>query len=184
MSHNKQSAQAKPQHTPQTGQEHGHVHQAQEHEQHDRNQIGNEKHQAGEVKKNESHNPSRNQHTAPDATGTTIYIDSKPYHVGSDTFSGADLRKLLSPPIGPDMNIFRVVSGTGDDIKLSDADMIAVNMRASNQGRHFFSDTIVPSKDTVARKAYFIYLNEGSQQGHDAENWAKAEAQVDTRAQK
>lgn len=179
MNHKKSSGKSQQPHT-QTGQEFGHVHQAQDREQHDRNQLGNETHKSGEVKSNEKHNQPQ-KHTALDATGMTIYIDHNPYHVASDTFSGADLRKMLSPPIGADRDIFRVVSGTGDDIKLDDSDVIAVNMRASNEGRHFFSDTIIPTKDAVARKAYFIYLNDGSKPGRDAQNWAEAESQIDPR---
>jgi hypothetical protein len=119
----------------------------------------------------------------PESNGVTIYINRTPYRTANAEFSGADLRSLSNPPIGPDQDIFRVVSGKGDDIKLSDTDVIAVNMRAQ-QGRHFFSDTIVPSKDALARRAYAIYLEEGSQPGHDAENWSKAEAELDTRSKK
>jgi hypothetical protein len=130
------------------------------------------------VNANESHTPAGQQHAAHEKTGVTIYIDRKPYHIASATFTGAELRNLVVPPIGADKVIFRVVSGKGDDIRIADADTIAVNMRETNQGRHFFSDTVIPSKDEIARRAYFIYQQEGSQPGHDAENWAKAEAQV------
>ena len=33
-----------------------------------------------------------------------------------------------------------------------------------------------PSPDEVARKAYFIYLNEGSPEGHNVQHWLDAEA--------
>ena len=35
-----------------------------------------------------------------------------------------------------------------------------------------------PSADEVARKAYFSYVNEGSQPGHDVQHWLAAEAQL------
>jgi Protein of unknown function (DUF2934) len=34
------------------------------------------------------------------------------------------------------------------------------------------------SQDEVARRAYFTYLNHGSQQGHDVQHWLQAEAQL------
>ena len=34
------------------------------------------------------------------------------------------------------------------------------------------------SRDEVARKAYFIYLNQGCPQAHDVQHWLEAEAQV------
>ncbi|HLX65230.1 MAG TPA: DUF2934 domain-containing protein [Planctomycetota bacterium] len=176
---NKQPGQVHQEHTPQTGQEHGHVRQVQERERHDPNHLGYEEHRPGQIGTNEPH-------TTPikalgKKSGVTIYIDHNPYHADMEKLTVAELRKLANPPIGPDKNLFRVVSGKGDDIQLDDADVIAVNMREANEGRHFFSDTIVPSKDAVARRAYYIYLEQGSQPGHDAENWAKAEAQIDSR---
>jgi hypothetical protein len=35
-----------------------------------------------------------------------------------------------------------------------------------------------PSSDEVARRAYFSYLNEGSQPGHDVQHWLSAESQL------
>lgn len=35
-----------------------------------------------------------------------------------------------------------------------------------------------PSRDEIARKAYFIYLDQGCQHGQDMQHWLKAEAQV------
>jgi len=37
---------------------------------------------------------------------------------------------------------------------------------------------VKPSRVDVARKAYFIYLNQGSPQGHDVQHWLEAEAQA------
>ena len=35
-----------------------------------------------------------------------------------------------------------------------------------------------PSPDEVARRAYFVYENEGSQLGHEVQHWLKAEADL------
>jgi hypothetical protein len=35
-----------------------------------------------------------------------------------------------------------------------------------------------PSPDEVARRAYFSYVNEGSQPGHDVQHWLEAEAHL------
>jgi hypothetical protein len=35
-----------------------------------------------------------------------------------------------------------------------------------------------PSRDEVARKAYLIYLKQGSPQGRDVQHWLDAEAQM------
>jgi len=35
-----------------------------------------------------------------------------------------------------------------------------------------------PSQDEIARKAYFIYLDQGCPQGQDMRHWFEAEAQV------
>ena len=36
----------------------------------------------------------------------------------------------------------------------------------------------VPSPDEVARRAYFSFLNEGSQSGRDVQHWLAAEAEL------
>ncbi len=35
-----------------------------------------------------------------------------------------------------------------------------------------------PSPDEVARKAYFSYVNQGSQSGHEVQHWLAAEAEL------
>jgi hypothetical protein len=35
-----------------------------------------------------------------------------------------------------------------------------------------------PSRDEVARKAYFSYVNQGSRQGHEVQHWLAAEAEL------
>jgi hypothetical protein len=36
----------------------------------------------------------------------------------------------------------------------------------------------VPSPDEVARRAYFVYVNQGSSQGHEVQHWLQAEAEL------
>jgi hypothetical protein len=38
--------------------------------------------------------------------------------------------------------------------------------------------SFTPSPDEVARKAYFVFENEGSQPGHEVQHWLKAEADL------
>jgi len=35
-----------------------------------------------------------------------------------------------------------------------------------------------PSTDELARKAYFTFVNQGSQPGHEVQHWLKAEADL------
>jgi hypothetical protein len=35
-----------------------------------------------------------------------------------------------------------------------------------------------PSSDEVARRAYFTYVNQGSQSGHEVQHWLQAEAEL------
>jgi hypothetical protein len=37
---------------------------------------------------------------------------------------------------------------------------------------------LVTSSDEVARKAYFTYVNQGSQPGHEVQHWLAAEAEL------
>jgi hypothetical protein len=37
---------------------------------------------------------------------------------------------------------------------------------------------LAASQDEIARRAYFAYVNQGSQQGHDVHHWLQAEAQL------
>ena len=36
----------------------------------------------------------------------------------------------------------------------------------------------MPSPDEVARRAYFSYVNQGSQPGHEVQHWLEAEKQL------
>jgi hypothetical protein len=37
---------------------------------------------------------------------------------------------------------------------------------------------LVASADEVARRAYFTYVNQGSQPGHEVQHWLEAEAEL------
>jgi hypothetical protein len=63
-----------------------------------------------------------------------IHIDQKRYDAASPTMTGALIRALASPPIGPDRDLFLVVPGPGDDKKVGDSDVIELK-----PGTHFFS---------------------------------------------
>ncbi|HTB62237.1 MAG TPA: DUF2934 domain-containing protein [Opitutales bacterium] len=50
----------------------------------------------------------------------------------------------------------------------------SVAVEEFDQGKTDF----MPSKSEVAGRAYANYLNQGSQHGHDVDDWLKAEAQL------
>lgn len=62
-----------------------------------------------------------------------IQIDRQHYRVEVPTLTGAEIRQLPQPPIGPDRDLFEVVPG-GPDRKIDDADV--VQMR---DGLRFFT---------------------------------------------
>lgn len=66
--------------------------------------------------------------------GVPIQIDGKPYEASAATMTGADIRALVTPPIGPDRDLFLVVPGPADDVKVGDTDAIELK-----PGSHFFS---------------------------------------------
>jgi hypothetical protein len=39
-------------------------------------------------------------------------------------------------------------------------------------------NSLAPSRDEIARKAYFSYMNQGSLPGHEEQHWLEAEAQL------
>ncbi len=39
-------------------------------------------------------------------------------------------------------------------------------------------EAFVPSPDEVARRAYFVYVNQGSLPGHEVQHWLQAEAEL------
>ncbi len=63
----------------------------------------------------------------------TIRIDRIEYHVKEAKLTGLQLRNLVTPPVGPDRDLFEVVPG-GSDRKISDS--MEVEMR---DGLRFFT---------------------------------------------
>ncbi len=63
-----------------------------------------------------------------------IHIDHKTYLATTSVMTGAELRQLAQPPIGPDRDLFRVVPGQADDIKVANTDAVALQ-----KGMQFYS---------------------------------------------
>lgn len=63
----------------------------------------------------------------------TIQIDRVHYMITKFEMTGADLRQLPAPPIGPDRDLFEVVPG-GTDIKIGDALLVELH-----NGMRFFT---------------------------------------------
>jgi hypothetical protein len=62
-----------------------------------------------------------------------IEIDRKHYDVSQDEMTGAQLRKLPVPPIGPDRDLFEVVPGK-EDRKIGDDEVVKIR-----SGLRFFT---------------------------------------------
>jgi multiubiquitin len=67
------------------------------------------------------------------AKTTTIHIDRKQYKVEGDEVTGAQLRSLPDPDIGPEFDLWREVPG-GEDVKIEPDQTIKIK-----DGTHFFS---------------------------------------------
>jgi len=63
-----------------------------------------------------------------------IHIDKKMYKVQGPTMTGAQIRAVPTPPIGPDRDLYRVVPGQGDDPKIGDTEIVELK-----EGMHFYS---------------------------------------------
>jgi hypothetical protein len=63
-----------------------------------------------------------------------IAVDREPFRVEQPTLTGAELRALPKPPIGPDRDLYEEVPGPSDDILISDDQPIQMR-----NGLHFFS---------------------------------------------
>ena len=62
-----------------------------------------------------------------------IHIDRVHFTVHVETVTGAELRRLPTPPIGPDRDLFEVVPG-GVDRKINDGDSVCLR-----NGQRFFT---------------------------------------------
>lgn len=64
---------------------------------------------------------------------TVIHIDRQQFKVEQESLTGEELRKLPSPPIGPDYDLFLEVPG-GEDKLIGDQEQVELE-----NGMHFFS---------------------------------------------
>ena len=73
-----------------------------------------------------------------------VVIDHRPYKAPKSPMTGAELRVLAQPPIGAARDLWREVPGPGDDVRIGDADQVALH-----PGMHFYSAprTIDPGCD-------------------------------------
>ena len=63
-----------------------------------------------------------------------IHIDQQRYDAPKSPMTGAEIRVLAQPPIGPDRDLWLVVPGPADDERI--ADNQAVELK---NGMHFYS---------------------------------------------
>jgi hypothetical protein len=86
-----------------------------------------------------------------DANGhdeVTIHIDKEVFHVAQESMTGAELRQLPTPPIGTDRDLFLIVPGPADDVRVANDQRIELK-----NGMHFFTapSTISPGVDAPPR---------------------------------
>jgi len=77
--------------------------------------------------------PGHGDHGPPEKKVFHIRIDRAEFTVEQPELTGAQLRQLPSPPIGPDRDLFEVVPG-GSDKKIIDTDPITMR-----DGLRFFT---------------------------------------------
>jgi hypothetical protein len=63
-----------------------------------------------------------------------LQIDHKPYKAPNELMTGAEIRALAEPPIGPDRDLFQVIPGPEDDVKVGDHKLVELK-----PGMHFYS---------------------------------------------
>jgi len=56
--------------------------------------------------------------------------------------------------------------------------MVGPSLPTAAVGSSQNENDFTPSPDEVARKAYFSYVNQGSEPGHDVQHWLGAEAEL------
>lgn len=62
-----------------------------------------------------------------------IQIDRAHYDVTKPELTGAQLRQIPNPPIGPERDLFQVIPGSSD-LKINDADVVQIH-----NGQRFFT---------------------------------------------
>lgn len=63
----------------------------------------------------------------------TIHIDRKPYKVAAEQLTGAEIRAIPDPDIGPEFDLWLEVPG-GEDEKIGNGQVVRLK-----DGMHFFS---------------------------------------------
>ena len=78
----------------------------------------------------------------------TIHIDKEVFKVEQSSMTGAELRQLPTPAIGTERDLFLVVPGPADDIRVENEQEIELK-----DGMHFFTapSTITPGVDAPPR---------------------------------
>jgi len=64
----------------------------------------------------------------------TIHIDKEKFRAPAGTLTGAELRALPAPPLGPDVDFYVEVPGPGPDELIDDARSVDLK-----NGMHFFT---------------------------------------------
>ena len=64
----------------------------------------------------------------------TVHIDRAEFKVTAESMSGAQLRDLPTPPIGPDRDLYLEVAGPGNDELISDDQVVRLE-----DGMRFFT---------------------------------------------
>jgi hypothetical protein len=159
------------------------LHKATQGEHHEREPVGHEHEHAHQVEPTEHHAQERAQRVSR-GLGVTVYIDGNPYTAPTAHITGAEVRQLARPSISADKDVFHTVPGTNVAVKMADADFVDVNPRGVTHGRHFYSaaKTSAAQTEDLAKRAYFMYLNQGRKNGHDVQHWLAAEKQLASRA--
>jgi hypothetical protein len=82
---------------------------------------------------NQSNPPSEALAAGKPSKGVHIQIDRSPYTVPDQPMTGAQVRQIPSPPIGPERDLFEVVPGAPDR-KILDSALIPLH-----NGQRFFT---------------------------------------------
>lgn len=82
---------------------------------------------------NQANSPSATHAAAKPHKEAHIQIDRTPYAVPEQEMSGAQIRQIPTPPIGPERDLFEVVPGA-PDLKILDTTVVQLH-----SGQRFFT---------------------------------------------
>ena len=63
-----------------------------------------------------------------------VHIDRHRFEAPKNPMTGAELRQLPRPPIGPERDLWQIVPGPADDIKIVDDQLVKLH-----DGLHFYT---------------------------------------------